>query len=251
MLQSIFRNMPPVVKNLLIIILTVMMEYQGIRLSRILGIFYPGSQFFEPYQFVTHMFMHGGFPHLFFNMFGLLMFGAVLEKVWGPKKFLMFFLITGLGAALVHTGVQAYQFHSLTGGFTIPLEVQNLRLTETGATWDWKGSYEAYVQFKQMAQSDQDTITSLLLSPAVGASGALFGILIAFAMLFPNTELMLIFLPIPIKAKYFIPVYIIIELYLGVNNFAWDNVAHYAHLGGALFGFILVKIWQKDRNNFY
>ncbi|MFB6306497.1 MAG: rhomboid family intramembrane serine protease [Flavobacteriales bacterium] len=192
------------------------------------ALFYFDSPHFEPYQIVTHMFMHGGLGHIFFNMFALVMFGTVLEKVWGPKRFLKFYLITGLGAVLLHQGMQAYDVFQATGSITVDNPGRQV-----------------------MSFNSMDTVSMTYNVPTLGASGAIFGLLVGFGVLFPNTELMLIFLPIPIKAKYFIPFLILIELYLGIQKFSWDNMAHFAHLGGALFGYIMIKYWQSDRNKFY
>ena len=176
------------------------------------ALFYPASPFFKPIQIITHMFMHGSLMHIFSNMFALFMFGAVLERVWGPRRFLIYYLVTGLGAAALHTAVQAYIVYNFTGSFT-PAAVN---------------------EFEQVA--------AIYQSPTVGASGAIFGILVAFGMLFPNSEIMLLFFPVPIKAKYFVSLYVVWELYRGIAMNPGDNVAHFAHLGGALFGFILIKI---------
>lgn len=247
MLESLFRNMPPVVKNLLII--NVIMFIATFALSEydlrsILSLHYPKSVLFQPYQVVTSIFMHGNFGHLFFNMFGLVMFGTALERVWGAKKMLIFFLVCGLGANIIYEIVQHIQIVNFLADFN------SEQLAEIMEIVNGKGA-EISAQGMNYSNDPLKTINGLWNGGVLGASGALFGILIAFAMLFPNTELMLIFLPIPIKAKYFIPIYIVIELYLGVQNFEWDNVAHFAHLGGALIGFIIVKIWQKNRNTFY
>lgn len=179
---------------------------------------------FQPYQIITHMFMHGGIAHIFFNMFALLSFGAVLERVWGEKRFLLFYLITGFGAVVLHMGVQMLIIYNATG--YVDPSVQQLEAAGNVAIIEY-------------------------LTRTVGASGAIFGLLTAFAMLFPNTELMLLFIPFPVKAKYFVPIYIAIELYLGIARYGGDNIAHFAHLGGALFGFILVKIWNRNRNSLY
>lgn len=247
MLESLFRNMPPVVKNLLII--NVIMFIATFALSEydlrsILSLHYPKSVLFQPYQVVTSIFMHGNFGHLFFNMFGLVMFGTALERVWGAKKMLIFFLVCGLGANIIYEIVQHIQIENLLAQYSAEdLDKIFKLINGEGA--------EAIASGYNYNNPELARINALYNGGVLGASGALFGILIAFAMLFPNTELMLIFLPIPIKAKYFIPIYIVIELYLGVQNFEWDNVAHFAHLGGALIGFIIVKIWQKNRNTFY
>lgn len=231
----IWRNMPDVVKNLLIInllmFLATMVFSSGTEDLRItLGLHYFDSPDFEPYQMVSHMFMHGNFTHLFFNMFALIMFGGQLERVWGPKRFLLFYFVTGLGAVALHLGVQAYELYDMFGSVSPKSDALDL------------SDYSA----EQIRRAQE-----IYFIPTVGASGAIYGLLLGFAMLFPNTELMLIFLPIPIKAKYFVPFLMLGELYLGVNNFEWDNIAHFAHLGGALFGFILVMIWKRDRKNFW
>jgi len=172
------------------------------------------------------------------------MFGGALEKAWGPKRFLIYYFITGLGASILHVSVQAIEFHQATGSFFL-----DLVLNENGGISG--GTAEVAQIINSLSVADSKTVSSILFGPAVGASGAVFGILIGFAMLFPNTELMMMFIPIPIKAKYFIGFYIVLELFLGLNNFEFDSVAHFAHLGGALFGFIMVKMWQKDTNKFY
>lgn len=184
---------------------------------------YPSSELFRPYQILTHMFMHAGFSHIFFNMYGLYIFGSILERVWGPKRFVEFYFMTGLGAMLLYTGVQALQIYNITG-YLAPSNI----LVQEGS--------QAY---------------NIINSSVLGASGAIFGILTAFAMLFPNTELYLMFIPIPIKAKYLVGGYVLLELYSGLSNNPTDNVAHFAHLGGALVGFIVIKIWNRNRNSLY
>lgn len=191
--------------------------------SMFLGLHYPASEYFRPFQIITHMFMHGGLMHIFFNMFNLYMFGTILERVWGPRRFLEYYFITGLGAVLLHLAVQALVVYNLCGSFLPPLPVINssAQLFET------------------------------VNVPTIGASGAIFGVLIGFAMLFPNTELLIMFIPIPIKAKYLIGGMVVIEIYSGLQNNPGDNVAHFAHLGGALIGFIMIRIWNRNRNFLY
>ena len=232
--SSPLSNIPPVVKNLLIInilffVATAIFESKGISLVRMLGVYYVASPSFNVWQVVSYMFMHGGFAHILFNMFALFTFGSSLEYVMGSKRFLNFYLITGLGALALQMLVQAIEIYGITGGFSID-----------PATY---------------TSSDPNairTLSEIYYSPMVGASGAIFGLLIAFGMLFPNAELFIMFIPVPVKAKYIIPVYILLELFLGVAQFSGDSVAHFAHLGGALFGFILVKLWHLKRSrNFY
>ena len=230
---------PPVVKNLLIInVIFFAATYllgNNVNLTYLLGAFYFDSQFFGVWQLVTYMFMHGNFMHIFFNMFALFMFGSALESRWGAKRFLNFYLITGLGAVALQMGVQAYEVYQITGSLTNPISVD-------------LSAQMASVPIPNITQDQRDTLIGIYGFPMVGASGAIFGLLVAFGMIFPNTELYLMFIPVPIKAKYIIPLYIILELSLGVAKIPGDSVAHYAHLGGALVGFILVKLW-KDRNN--
>ena len=195
----------------------------GEKMYELFSLFYPASPYFKPMQLVTHMFMHGNLGHIFSNMFALFMFGTVLEQVWGPKRFLSFYFITGLGAMVLHTAVQAWIIHNYTGSFAPSIQMLN--------------------EFPDAA--------SMYVTPTVGASGAIFGILIAFGMLFPNTELYLMFIPVPVKAKYFVSLYVVYELYRGISMSQGDNVAHFAHLGGALFGFLLVKYWNRNRFTLY
>jgi rhomboid-like protein len=181
----------------------------------------PDSVGFQPYQILTHMFMHGGWMHIIFNMWGLFLFGTILEQVWGPKRFLEFYLITGFGAVLLHMAVQMFMVYQATGSVDPSIAMLN---------------------------AHPEALTTYVV-PTLGASGAIFGVATAFAMLFPNTELMIIPIPFPIKAKYLMPLYILAELFFGIRG--GDNVAHFAHLGGALFGFLLVKYWNRNRNSLY
>jgi len=239
-----FNTIPPVVKNLIIInvlmlFITYVMGMRGIDLTNILGLHYIESPEFKPYQLVTHMFMHGGLMHLFFNMFALWMFGRVLESVWGPKRFFIFYFVTGLGAAVFYSFVNYLEFHYLASRM-LPETVQMVMSQGT----------EIFNQGKNFSDPDAGKLNLLLNVPTVGASGAVFGILLGFGMLFPNTQLMLLFPPIPIKAKYFVMGYGAIELFSGITN-TGGNVAHFAHLGGMLFGFIMIKYWNKTTTHFY
>ncbi|MDR0295253.1 MAG: rhomboid family intramembrane serine protease [Prevotellaceae bacterium] len=207
-----FNNIPPVVKNLIIIniLMMVAMSINENFMLEKFALFYPASPFFKPYQYITYMFMHGGFAHIFFNMYALFLFGSVLERVWGGKKFFIFYMITGLGAAAFFTFVNWL----LTTGYT-PAE---------------------YID--------------LLRTPTVGASGAVFGLLLGYGMLFPNSVLQLIFPPIAIKAKWLVIIYGGLELVLGFG-FPGSKIAHFAHLGGMLFGFILIKYWNKKGRMYF
>ena len=225
-------NIPPITKNLIIINIlfffgALVGERQGINLDDYLGLHFFLASDFNLAQFFTYMFMHANFSHIFFNMFALYMFGRILEQVWGPKRFLFYYILCGVGAGIIQEGVQyihyalelsAYDRVNLGGGMIIPME------------------------------------TYLNMMNTVGASGAIYGILLAFGMLFPNERLFIFPLPMPIKAKYFVIGYAVLELALGISNNASDNVAHFAHLGGMLFGFILIMYWKKkgrDNNGTY
>lgn len=237
-------HIPPVVKNLLIINVLFfaakyVMNNAGIDLDYLLGAFYFDSPFFKVWQLITYMFMHGDFMHIFFNMFALFMFGGVIESRWGTKRFINFYLITGLGAVALQMGVQAYEVYQITGS-----------VMHNPATVDLAGIVK--MGGPGLTQETFNTLRGIYAFPMVGASGAIFGLLVAFGMLYPNTEMYIMFIPIPVKAKYIIPVYILMELSLGVARVPGDSIAHYAHLGGALLGFILVKLWKdKDNNRFF
>tara|TARA_B100001175_G_scaffold163626_1_gene138697 strand:+ start:933 stop:1643 length:711 start_codon:yes stop_codon:yes gene_type:complete len=230
-----FSELPEVVKNLLILnglffLATVSLNNLGIDLVKILGLHQFQSPDFRPHQLVTHLFMHGNFTHLFFNMFALWMFGKILENVWGSKRFLIYYMITGIGAASIHLLISQYQIISISN--QIP-EMLNLAI---------EGRYNPSIPISKK-------LTQLIITPTVGASGAVFGLLLAFGMLFPNALLYLYF-AIPIKAKYFVIGYGLIELYAGISNNPADNVAHFAHLGGMIFGFFLIKYWKNDMTTF-
>jgi membrane associated rhomboid family serine protease len=240
-----FFALPPVVKNIIFInVLMLLASYAaqsvfGIDLNSILGLYFPKSEQFMPLQIVTHMFMHGGFWHIFFNMYALYIFGQVLENVWGPKRFFIFYIVCGLGAALTHETVIAFQYSHLAQS----LSPENLQIVLNEGT--------AYFKKGQgFVDPTMQSLQILLNTPTVGASGAIFGVLLAFGVLFPNTQLMLLFPPIPIKAKYFVMIYGAIELYLAVTA-PGSNIAHAAHLGGMLFGYFLIRYWRKTTNTLY
>lgn len=222
-----FSMLPVVVKNLLIINVLAFLAYFtltrfGIDLNDMLGLHFFKASGFRPYQLLTYMFMHANFAHIFFNMFALWMFGNVLENVWGPKRFLIFYLVCGVGAGLTQELVQYIQYTT------------------------------------QLAQYDQVNLGGSIVSmdsylnlmTTVGASGAVYGILLAFGMMFPDS-LIYIYFAIPIKAKWFVILYAVIELVSGLGVAGSDNVAHFAHLGGMLFGLILILLWRKKQRNYY
>ncbi len=201
---------PPVTKNLVIInvIIFIMTSLKKDFMIENFAMFYPASPFFKLWQPLTHMFMHGGFAHIFFNMYTLFIFGSVLERVWGGKKFLIFYFLTGLGAAALHIGVQ------------------------------WV-DIQLY-----MSQANNTAIFDLMRTPTVGASGAIYGLLIGYAMLFPDSVMTLIFPPISMKAKWFVLIFAAIELLMGITG-ARVGIAHFAHLGGMLFGWLIILYWKK------
>lgn len=271
---SPFSNIPLAVKNLLIInglfFLATMVFDASFRVNLIdvLGLHYWTSSEFKPHQIITHMFMHADFGHLFSNMFALWMFGATLEHRWGPKRFIFFYLFTALGAAILHqtvTGIEIFRAQGAIDFFTANPTVDNFvaAIKAAGFTPDTtyigemrsiftSGVIENKAEVAEFTQSLNALLVKKSNIPTVGASGAVFGVLIAFALYHPNTELFMFFIPFPIKAKYFVGFYAAMELYLGIQNNPGDSVAHFAHLGGALFGYILVKYWNKsNRNSFY
>jgi membrane associated rhomboid family serine protease len=224
--SGFLQSIPPVTKNLIIINLlfwlaSLVLPRVGIDLVQILGLHFPGATDFGFYQIVTYMFMHDthSFSHVFFNMFAVYMFGRVLENVWGAKRFIIFYLITGIGAGVVQELVWFFSLSDVIFGSHDMINLNGVQL---------------------MSKSD-----FLNLFVTIGASGAVFGILLAFGMLFPTVPLFLMFIPVPIKAKYFVVGYGLIELFLGVANFGGDSVAHFAHLGGMLFGFFMIRYWKK------
>jgi rhomboid family protein len=235
-------NTPPVTKNLIIInvvMLVAAMLFERvfrINLNAVLGMFYIQSPFFGPWQIVTHMFMHGGIAHIFFNMYALWIFGKTLESVWGSKRFLIYYLITGLGAAFFHQLVNYIQFApdiaALKAAYSVD-RINHALLNEI---------LQPGSQFYEIGRN--------LIRPTVGASGAVYGVLLAFGMLFPNTPLYLMFIPIPIKAKWMVIGFGVLELYLGITQ-SGGNIAHFAHLGGMIFGFLLIRYWNKYTRNFY
>lgn len=258
-----FTLFPPVIKNLLILnglfFLAQMVAQMthAVGLAQILNamalyapgggqygysIFGPGLievPGFLPWQMVTYAFLHGSFGHIFFNMFALWMFGRMLETVWGSKRFFIYYFFTGLGAAALHTFVQWIEASSLKSQLS-PEQIQTV----------YQQGHAAFIQGKNFVDPIMGKLNMILNVPTIGASGAVFGVLLGFGMLFPNTQLMLLFPPIPIRAKYFVIIYGILELVLAFTR-PGSNIAHFAHLGGMIFGFILIKFWQKDRKNFY
>ncbi|KAA6440008.1 rhomboid family intramembrane serine protease [Dyadobacter flavalbus] len=256
----------PTVRNLLILnILFFIVDKYALNLTNGFALRSLFSPDFLPFQFVTYMFLHANFGHLLGNMFGLFMFGPLLERVWGPKKFLFFYFFTGIGAGMLFSGIDYFENSQVRQA----VEIYTQNPTPDGLV-DFmskhaKGIYEASLDFvnkfednptnSSYIQQSVNFVNSyyqgLINTPLVGASGAIFGILMAFGLLFPNTELFLLFVPFPIKAKYFVAFYGLYELYEGIQNAQSDNVAHFAHIGGMLFAYILLRYWGTQKTNFY
>ncbi len=279
-ISTIFGDTPPVVKNLLIINFIFFFAYllignnlNGKDLNDILGLHYIGADDFKPIQFLTYMFLHANFMHIFFNMFALWMFGKTLESFWGPKRFIIYYFVTGIGAALIqmiairfevapvlasidsfisNPSPEAFKDFINSGYFkVISWDIQNNFNSFTTAYNNLIVSNEPEAMSRAVQFITQYKIDYLNAHQMVGASGAVFGILLAFGMLFPNTQLFIIPIPFPIKAKWLVIGYGAFELYSAWDNQPGDNVAHIAHLGGMIFGFILIKMWTKKRNHFY
>lgn len=226
--NSIQRN-SPVVLNLIIINVLVFAAQKMITqfdIDQWGALHYYKSPLFKPHQLITHMFMHANLSHILFNMFGLWMFGTILEKFWGPKKFLIFYLICGIGASVLEQFLGPYDAHQLA-----------------------KNSEDLLLRG---ASIEQVTDFYLNNNYSLGASGAIMGVFAAFAFLFPNTELYIMFIPIPLKAKYVIPFFVLVDLFGGIYRIKGDNIGHFAHLGGALVGILLVLYWRKfNKKTFY
>ncbi|WP_075590361.1 rhomboid family intramembrane serine protease [Labilibacter marinus] len=247
--NSFFSNIPPVVKNLLIInglaffamyIFSAGVNIPGIGftqfdLNKILGLYTPGSPQFKFFQYITYIFMHGDLTHLFFNMFAVFMFGRVLERVWGTQKFLFYYLVTGIGAGLIYV---------LVGFIRAKMLANNLPPEIVANIYEYGFDYNEKINVAY--HSSVISLIRILHVPIVGASGAVFGLLLAFGMLFPNEKIYL-YMILPVKAKFFVMGYGAIEIYLMIQNSATDNVAHLAHLGGMIFGFFLIKYWKKKQ----
>lgn len=264
-------NITPVVKQLLIIniIFFIGSLIVGEPARYLLSLFYPESNNFQIWQLITHMFMHGNVMHIFFNMFALFSFGSALEQFWGGKKFIFFYISCGLGAALLQLGVNYFEIqHALSGASDLELsskaihEILNLSFsdgTHYRSDLFLQGLEPILQNAGKVNLANETNIRSLFdaammtQTPMVGASGAIYGLLVAFAFMFPNAELMMMFIPVPIKAKYFVPGILLVDLFLGVSGKSIfggsGGVAHFAHIGGALIGFLMMWYWKKNQFN--
>ncbi|MCW3806451.1 rhomboid family intramembrane serine protease [Plebeiibacterium marinum] len=247
--QSIFSNIPPIIKNILIInalaFIAMLLFSKGfsipgigftrIDLNSIFGLYTPGSNQFHFFQYITYMFMHGGFEHIFFNMLALFMLGSAIERTWGSQKFLFYYLATGIGAGLIYVLVAFIRARFIAA--SLPPEIVS-EIYEKG--------FSILSEYKNYVDTTAASLNRIVNVPMVGASGAVFGILLAFGMLFPN-EYIYIQLIFPVKAKYFVMIYGALETFLMLQNNRGDNVAHLAHLGGMLVGFIIIRFWQRKQ----
>lgn len=230
-MNNLLSNLTPVVKNILIICVICFIGSSIVKPANSwLGVYYPDSDFFEIWQPITYMFMHADIGHIFFNMFALVMFGPIIENMFGSKRFLNYYIICALGALVLQYGVQAIEVYQIAG---TPFAKDLISIDFISNT----------IQSNAPLTSEElRTLASIYTIPMVGASGAIFGLLLAFAYFFPNMPLYLMFIPVPIKAKYFVGGYIVLEIYLSFNN-SGSSIAHLAHVGGALFGYLLIKTW--------
>lgn len=236
------------IKHIIIINVIVFIAPQLLQsdFTNILALHFPKNEHFRFWQYVTHMFMHGGFTHLLFNMYGLWAFGTPLEQLWGKNKFIFFYFSAGIGAGLIYTLVNYYQFNSIYELFI------NAGLTNDEVISILKaGSTNDYRVTTAITQPQFEKIFSLYNAPAVGASGAVYGVLVAFGMYFKDAKLALLFFPVPIAAKYFIPILIGFDLFFGMTKYSVGNIAHFAHIGGALIGFLLAFYWKKNHFKTY
>ena len=235
------------IKHLIIINVIVFVAPQLLQLdfTNMLALHFPKNEHFGFWQYVTHLFMHGSFAHILFNMYGLWAFGTPLEKMWGKKKFLFFYFSAGLGAAAIYTLVNYYQFNGIYELFINAglNDAEVLNILKSGSTNDAR-------VINAISQEQFNKITSLYNTPAVGASGAVYGVLVAFGLYFKDAKLALIFFPVPIAAKYFIPVLILGDLLLGVTG-SKTGIAHFAHIGGAIIGFLIAYYWKKNQFKMY
>jgi len=256
---SFLNSIPQVTKNILLLnvifyVITEVLELQGINLRGTLGAHYVNSPLFQPYQIVTHFFMHGDFFHIFFNMWLFIMLGGFLERLWGPKRFFIFYIASAMGAFALYNALGVYQLIELSNiiGTKVNMDEFNLIISQSEGLDELNSNLAQF--FQNVPNVNIEAVReyiSLSYTPMVGASGAIFGVMAAFAVLFPNTEFMLYF-AIPVKAKYLVGAYFLIEVYQAFQNQSNDPVAHLAHIGGAIVGVILVLIWRKkDKANFW
>ncbi len=241
-MQSPLQLLTSVVNILIAINVIIFIGTSGnAELSDTLALHFSKNEEFQIWQYITHMFMHGSMSHLLFNMLALWMFGTLLEEVLGKTRFTLFYFACGIGAALIYNTVNQFQFN----------EIYNILLNAGVSHAEIKSMLAQQVYPPKILSADQAlTILNIYHAPMVGASGAIYGVLVAYALTFPNAKLMLFFIPYPIAAKYFVPVLIGIDLFSGVTGFSLfgGGIAHFAHVGGAIIGFILMLLWRNKIN---
>ena len=251
MLRNIFGNLNVVTKNLLIInvlffLAKIVFENKGVNMNAILAMHYPDSTLFYPHQIISCFFMHGSISHLLLNMIGVVLVGNHLEAYWGSKRYLIFYVLCAIGGTVCSTLYHGFEMYQIAGTFFPNIDV-NVEMFSTPQGFMY--SYQL-TDLKGYTEVQIGQIMDLYMGSELGASGALFGVLMAFALLFPNTEFMLLFPPIPIKAKWLALILGVGSLYAGFTG-AIPGIGHFAHLGGMLFGYLIIKYWQKDRSKFY
>jgi membrane associated rhomboid family serine protease len=259
-------QLTPIIRALIVINVIVFIvqsinpQYDRMIVS-LFGLHYFSSEQFNPIQLVTYMFVHADISHIFGNMIGLFFLGPILEMFWGEKRFLIFYLITGIGAGVLYMGLKYYDFSTLeavTRAYILNPDLTQFqgllaKFYSEGIPSSVYGMLEdtSNVTLKESVFIAEESLKAVLNTPMIGASGAVFGIMAGFGLLFPNTELMLLFIPFPIKAKYLVTFYALYEIYVGLHKMPGDNVAHFAHIGGMIFAFILIKMWGSKRDKFY
>lgn len=240
-----FQQITPITRNIIIInaVLFILSTYIYPELMYHFAAYFPSSPNFKSWQIITHMFMHGGWAHLLFNMLTLLSFGPVLERIMGGNKYLLFYFACGLGSFVIFNVWNLYQINHIS-------QLLLQQGINPSPIIEHANIFTATNQYVGSLTQNEMQLFNHMVTPMLGASGAIFGVVTAFAILFPDAKLFLMFIPFPVKAKYLLPVIIVGSIFLGVRQFSGDNVAHFAHLGGALVGFIWIKIWKKKQNTF-
>lgn len=252
--------------NIAVFVLGMITQTTGFDIERTFALYYIKSEYFKPLQFFTYMFVHAGFMHIFFNMFALVQFGSMIESVWGTKRFTFYYLVTGIGAGIINMIVMHFQMAPFTeameaffaapspdtlvtlGGSTDMLK--DAAIAELADRWS-TGFYTEEQILDFFEQNIPHIKAAMYNSSMVGASGAVFGLLLAFGLMFPNLKLQIIFIPIGIPAKYFVLLYGVAELFFGIKDFSGDNIAHFAHLGGMFVGLLLLLWWQHGSRRNY
>lgn len=254
---SFLNNIPQVTKNILLInVILSFATFLFPNLGDTLGAYYINSPSFKPYQIITHFFMHSGLMHIFLNMYLLVILGSHLERIWGPKRYFIFYIISALGAFALYNVIGVYQIHELKNSFTGTLDMNIIDsiIKNSHSKAELLTEINNYLNNINITSLNIEALSkyiSYCSTPMVGASGAVFGVMAAFAILFPNTEFLLYF-AIPVKAKFLVGAYFLFELYLSFNGSPGDNIAHLAHVGGAIAGALMIIIWRKtDKKNFW